>query len=88
MTPPETYHFFDDGRFPNSPLPLLVYRGAIPANARAMEWTFRVNGWSNGWRNGIFSFHHFHSIAHEVLGIVAGEACVEFDGPGGQAVEI
>ncbi len=53
MTPPETYHFSDDGRFPNSPLPLLVYRGAIPADARAMERTFRVNGWSNVWRNGI-----------------------------------
>lgn len=88
MTQPETYHFLDDGRFPNSPLPLLVYRGAIPADARAMERTFRVNGWSNVWRNGIFGFHHFHSIAHEVLGIAAGEACVEFGGPGGQTVEV
>ncbi len=88
MTQPETYHFSDDGRFPNSSLPLLVYRGAIPADARAMERTFRVNGWSNVWRNGIFGYHHFHSIAHEVLGIAAGEACVEFGGPGGQTVEV
>ena len=88
MIPPETYYFSDDGRFPNSPLPLLVYRGAIPADARAMERTFRVNGWSNVWRNGIFGFHHFHSIAHEVLGFAAGEACVEFGGPEGQTVEV
>jgi uncharacterized protein YjlB len=84
----ETYSFLDDGRFPNSPLPLLVYRGAIPANAGAMERTFRANGWSNAWRNGIFGYHHFHSIAHEVLGIAAGEVCVEFGGPEGQAIEV
>ena len=53
-----------------------------------MERTFRVNGWSNVWRNGIFGYHHFHSIAHEVLGIAAGEICVEFGGPGGQTVEV
>jgi len=74
--------------FRTRPCRLLVYRGAIPADAGAMERTFRANGWSNSWRNGIFGYHHFHSIAHEVLGIVAGEACVEFGGPGGQAVEV
>ncbi len=88
MTQPEIHHFSDDGRFPNSPLPLLVYRGAIPADAGAMERTFQANGWSNAWRNGIFGYHHFHSTAHEVLGIAAGEVCVEFGGPGGQAVEV
>ncbi len=84
----ETYSFSDDGRFPNSPLPLLVYRAALPANAGAMEHAFRASGWSNAWRNGIFGYHHFHSIAHEVLGIATGEAAVEFGGPGGQAVEV
>jgi len=84
----ETYNFLDDGRFPNSPLPLLVYRGALQANATAMELRFSTNGWSNTWCNGIFGYHHFHSTAHEVLGIAAGEADVEFGGLGGQAVEV
>ena len=84
----ETYHFSDDGRFPNSPLPLLVYRSALPTDVRVMELTFRANDWSNTWRNGIFGYHHFHSIAHEVLGIAAGEVYVAFGGPGGQAVKI
>ena len=84
----ETYHFSDDGRFPNSPLPLLVYRGALPVSPGTMERAFRVNSWSNAWHNGIFGYHHFHSIAHEVLGIAAGEADIEFGGPRGQAVEI
>ncbi len=72
MIGPETYRFADDGRFPNSSLPLLVYRRALPADADAMQRTFDKNGWSNVWRNGIFKYHHFHSIAHEVLGIASG----------------
>ncbi len=64
----ESYHFADDGKFPNSALPLLVYRAALPADPAAMERAFAANGWSNSWRDGIFRYHHFHSIAHEVSG--------------------
>ena len=53
-----------------------------------MERAFQARGWSNAWRNGIFGYHHFHSNVHEVLGIAAGEADIEFGGPGGQAVEV
>jgi hypothetical protein len=35
---------------------------------------FALNGWLGAWVNGVFSFHHFHSTAREVLGIVAGSA--------------
>jgi len=85
---PETYRFADDGRFPNSPLPLLVYRGTLPPDPAAMERAFRAQGWSNAWRDGIFGYHHFHSIAHEVLGIARGEAQVAFGGPAGQVVTV
>jgi uncharacterized protein YjlB len=88
MQTPETYRFSDDGRIPNSPRPLLVYRAALPADPAAMERIFARNGWSNAWRNGIFQYHHFHSIAHEVLGIAAGEARVAFGGPGGRIVAV
>lgn len=88
MTQPETYRFADDGCFPNSVLPLLVYRGAVASDPAAMEQTFAANGWSNAWRNGIFSYHHFHSIAHEVLGIAKGEVQVTFGGPTGQTVTV
>jgi uncharacterized protein YjlB len=57
---PETYVFEDDGRIPNSRLPVLVYRQALPADPAAMERRFAANEWSNGWRNGIYPFHHFH----------------------------
>jgi uncharacterized protein YjlB len=88
MTAPETHLFADDGRFPNSVLPLLVYRGALPADPAAMERAFAANGWSNSWRDGIFTYHHFHSTSHEVLGIAAGEVRVAFGGPAGREVTV
>ena len=88
MSDPETYQFADDGRFPNSALPLLVYRQALPPDPAAMERAFASHGWSNSWRDGIFGYHHFHSIAHEVLGIAAGTVRVAFGGPSGQTVTV
>jgi uncharacterized protein YjlB len=84
----ETHRFADDGRFPNSAFPLLVYRRALPPDPAAMERAFAAHGWSNAWCDGIFRYHHFHSIAHEVLGIAAGEARVAFGGPSGREVSV
>ena len=77
MSDPETYVFEDDGGIPNSRLPVLVYHDVADVG----EELFARNGWLGAWRNGIFSFHHFHSTAHEVLGIVAGSASVVLGGP-------
>jgi len=88
----EQYRFADDGTIPNNPdLPLLVYRGALPAasdRAASFEDLFRRNDWSGGWRDGIFAYHHYHSTAHEVLGIAAGRARVRFGGEQGRSVEV
>lgn len=85
----EQHSFEDDGRIPNSPLPAVVYRGVEAAReAGACEELFDGNGWAPDWRDGIFSFHHFHSIAHEVLGVVDGEATVMLGGPGGRRFEV
>lgn len=86
---PQTLHFEDDGAIPNSPLPVLVYQG-VPevSDAGRCERLFAGNGWLGAWRDGIYSFHHFHSIAHEVLGVVAGSATVMLGGPNGREVEI
>jgi uncharacterized protein YjlB len=82
VTDPETYRFEDDGTIPNSALPVLVYRGVADAyDASACEALFARNRWLNAWRDGIFPFHHFHSTAHEVLGIVSGSAAVVLGGP-------
>ena len=87
----ETHRFADDGTVPNSPLPLVVYRGALTDNgdrAAACEAMFATNGWPDSWRNGIHPFHHYHSTAHEVLGIARGQARVRLGGENGQTVEL
>jgi uncharacterized protein YjlB len=86
---PETHLFEDDGAFPNSRLPVLIYHEIEAAhNAASCEELFDSNGWVPDWRDGIFSFHHFHSITHEVLGIVGGTATVKLGGPSGRSFEI
>jgi uncharacterized protein YjlB len=87
----ETYEFDRDGGIPNSVMPLVVYRSVLPPGgdlARHFEQLFGEHGWSNAWRDGIFDFHHFHSNAHEVLGIAAGSARVRFGGPNGSNVAL
>jgi uncharacterized protein YjlB len=84
----QAHLFTDDGAIPNNPeLPLLVYPGALdPAVgdlASSFEALFAGNGWGGSWRNGIFPFPHYHSRAHEVLGIARGEAKVRFGGEQG-----
>lgn len=92
MTTPRAFALGDDGAtIPNSPLPLLVYAGALPDKgdrAAGFEQLFATNGWSRSWRNGIFAFRHYHSTAHEVLGIAAGRARVEFGGAGGVELDV
>jgi uncharacterized protein YjlB len=85
----ETCTFGDDGAIPNSPLPVLLYRGVGEiVSAASCEQLFARHGWLGAWRDGIFSFHHFHSTAHEVLGIVSGEASVILGGPAGRRFEV
>ena len=38
------------------------------------------------WRDGVFPFHHYHSNAHEALGIYSGEVTVLFGGDAGVTV--
>ena len=89
---PETYHFADDGHIPNSRYPLLVYRQAFTergaAGAAWLEQRFAENNWTNSWRNGVYSFHHYHSTSHEVLGIYAGSALLHLGGENGQKVAV
>lgn len=81
--------FGDDGRIPNSELPLLLYPGVLgggelePSRCKQL---LADNGWTGAWINGVFSYHHYHSTSHEVLAVVGGSANITFGGPGGEAV--
>lgn len=84
-------HFIgDDGTFPNnSLLPLLVYKNVLQLSDKEKEaaalWEslFKQNKWKNSWKDGIYNFHHYHSTAHEVLGVYKAESNVQFGGDRG-----
>jgi uncharacterized protein YjlB len=76
------------GAFPNHPRwPLLVYPGAVEIEgsdpAAAFETLFERNRWPAAWRNGVHPFQHFHSTAHEALGVYSSEVTVQFGGDSG-----
>ncbi len=91
MTEVETLKLEPAADVPNSPLPVLLYRGAFAAEAglaERLERLFRANGWGGIWHDGIFPYQHFHDDAHEVLGIARGEARVQLGGAEGPLVTV
>jgi uncharacterized protein YjlB len=89
----ETFLLGVSGTFPNNDrLPVILYRDVVPLDpaepAASLEAVFLQNGWEGVWRNGIFSYHHYHATAHEVLGIAAGTVTVELGGDDGSILEL
>ena len=81
----------DDGTYPNNAVfSLLVYQRAVSLPERnpaeIFEELFAINQWSGSWRNGVYSFHHYHSMAHEVLGVYGGTANIQLGGPQGVTI--
>lgn len=88
---PQQLQLKPNGWVPNNTLPVLVYRNVLTSKgslADEMERVFTANQWPPQWRNGIYSFHHYHSTAHEVLGIAAGHVNIVLGGEGGEALTI
>jgi len=91
-TQPETIHLQANGWMPNNPkLPVLFYKAALDTKGGAAskcEALFTRNGWPPQWRNGVYTFHHYHSTTHEVLGFTRGEARLVLGGEGGREFHI
>ncbi|WP_208729678.1 cupin domain-containing protein [Corallococcus exercitus] len=88
---PTRLTFKDDGKVPNSRFPVLVYRAAVSREgdvAATFEQRFEANGWPPQWRSSVYDFHHYHSTAHEVLGVAKGSAKLMLGGEAGQVVSV
>ncbi|WP_447527915.1 cupin domain-containing protein [Vreelandella sp. TE19] len=97
MTPPQPEKLYLEGDeatgFPNSPLPVLLYRNVVDHSdsedcAREFEAMFEQNGWPPSWRYHLYDFQHFHTNAHEALGVFRGQARAQLGGPNGPEVTL
>jgi uncharacterized protein YjlB len=88
----QTFHFDNDGHIPNHPtLPLLLYPGVLAEEQNrisACRALFERHQWGGVWVNGVFSYHHYHSSAHEVLAVANGSAQIRFGGPHGTSLQV
>ena len=87
----DSRRFTDDDRTPNSRHPVLIYRADAADQdglAERLERLFASHGWPPQWRGGVFDYHHYHSNAHEVLGVARGTAVLMLGGEQGETVDI
>jgi|SRR5579871_686757 len=89
---PRRVRFGKASDVPNSPLPCLVFRNILPASrskkAEAFRKAFRRNGWVGIWTDTIYDYTHFHSNAHEVLGIAEGTVTLRVGGETGRLLRL
>lgn len=93
-----TFRFGDAGDLPNHPrLPVLIYKRVGPARppfsgsealAEWFEHTWPKHGWRADWRWGVYDFPHYHSTAHEVLGVYRGHASLRLGGRAGATLVV
>jgi len=90
LAEPRTLVLKGTTEFPNSRLPALVHAGVLVGGdlASRFEALFEQNGWTGSWRNGLYRTHHYHSTAHEVLGVYRGSVKVRLGGPDGPVIEL
>ncbi len=93
VSAPETLVLQPSGWVPNNQrLPVLIYRRAVGLGgddpAANFEALFKRNGWPPDWRDTIYRYNHYHSTAHEVLGIASGKATLVLGGPNGRKIAV
>ncbi|MFN8688305.1 MAG: cupin [Acidobacteriota bacterium] len=86
---PEAHLLGANGWVPNHErLPLLLFRQAFRGGVDACERFIRSSGWQPEWRNGVYPFHHYHSTAHELLGVAGGEARLLLGGEAPRGLDV
>lgn len=94
-TPEHTEHLLptrNDWVPNNGNHPVRLYRQALKGKGlpdpAGTQHLFKAHGWPAQWVDGIYAYHHYHSNAHEVLGIIQGYARLMLGGPGGQELNV
>ena len=83
--------FKDDGKIPNSSLPLVIYKNVFSeekADADFITQHFADRNRTNSWNNGVYDYHHYHSNTHEVMGVYSGYATIQFGGEEGEKITL
>ena len=92
MKTPKQFYFRKASDVPNNPLPVLIFRAVLSRNsknkARRFRETFRGHGWVGIWTDTIYDYTHFHSNAHEVLGIAEGKVELRLGGARGRTFNL
>ena len=89
-----TFRFKEAGGIPNNrALPVLVYKRAraewVRDPERLADWLetqWSQHGWRAAWRWGVYDFPHYHSTAHEILGVYRGHATLRLGHTAGATV--
>ena len=89
---PFLYYLEGNGIFPNSRLPVILFRHALQLpklfKASYIKKLFASHGWTNAWNSGIFTYDHYHSITHEVLGVFKGSTNILLGGSDGRQIRV
>lgn len=76
--------------YPNNSMPVRYYKNVIEESRieaeQVLKW-FKSRRYNNGWINGVYTSHHFHSNAHEVLACVSGWSRIQLGGPNSTIVD-
>ncbi|MEO8173704.1 MAG: cupin [Sediminibacterium sp.] len=85
------YYIKDNGQFPNSTLPVLLYKHILKipffCPGRYVRKLFQENGWTNNWLNGIYTYDHYHSITHETFAAIKGQTVLLLGGENGKVIK-
>jgi uncharacterized protein YjlB len=88
----EYFYLKDDKIFPNSTLPVLLYKKVLVLppvfGAAYVKKLFKRNGWANSWKYGIYEYNHYHSITHETMAVCGGKTRLLLGGNKGETVSI
>ena len=82
--PVDQYRLAPTALIPNSPQPLLHYRGLLAAAGErevgALHERLAANGWNTQWifRYGPTQAAHYHSATHECMAVLSGTATIRF----------